>query len=65
MDIFSYDSDLSQFTTYNEDIANADTYPLRIKVRYEGEPTHYTTFGTLDFNVVLVDPCITADLTLL
>ena len=45
------------------DLAKAAAYPLRLKVRYDGDAGHYTNFGTLDFTVTLVDPCIAATLT--
>ena len=53
-----------EFETFSNDILKAGTYPLRLSVRYEGEPTHYTNTNTLDFVVQLVNPCIAADLTI-
>ena len=51
-------------TTFSEDIEKAGTYPLRLSVRYDGDPAHYTNVKTLDFSVELVNPCIEAELTI-
>ena len=45
-------------------MTQAGTYPLRLHARHAGDPAHYTTFATLDFVVILVDPCIEAELTI-
>ena len=33
-------------------------------MRYEGEPTHYDNSNTFDFVVQLINPCLTATLTI-
>ena len=53
-----------EFETFSNDILKAGTYPLRLSVRYEGEPTHYTNTNTLDFVVQLVNPCKAARLSI-
>ena len=50
--------------TKSDDLSKADTYPLRLIVRYDGDATHYTNVGTFDFDVELVNSCIAADLTI-
>ena len=62
--IFTFDANLYTLTTLSSDLLKADTYPLRLSVRYEGDPDHYTKYDALDFHVVLIDPCIDDDLTI-
>ena len=61
--VFTYDEPNLEFETYSANLAKAGQFPLRLKVRYDGDPTHYTNFGQLDFDVTLVDTCIAATLT--
>lgn len=50
--------------TFSDDLNKAGSYPLRLFAHYEGDEKHYANPGTLDFTIVLVDPCIAATLTI-
>ena len=49
--IFEFDSGSNELKTETDDLTKANTYPLRLTVKYDGDATHYTNVGTLDFNV--------------
>ena len=59
--IFTFSADT--LTTSSTDLSQANTYPLRLSVRYTGDQTHYIITDELDFDMVLVNPCIAATLT--
>ena len=51
--IFTFDRQNSKLTTFSTDLSQAGIHTLQLLVRYEGDPAHYTSHGTLEFTVRL------------
>ena len=63
--VFTYDAAASRMRVFSETPGQDGTYAMRLTVRYEGDPTHYTQFGSLDFDLnILIPPCDDVDLTI-
>ena len=63
--LFAFSSVDSKLTvTDPNDLAMADTYPLRVEARYAGDASHYTIVATHAFSIVLIDKCIAGTLTI-
>ena len=62
--IFDFDESSFTLTTSSTDLKQKATYPLRLFVRYDGFEDHYTQFGELDFEIILDNPCLDAELSI-